>query len=140
MSSVECKRQPWRLSVRSRFQWTRWKTWSRRRFRGNAAGKPIWRAVRFSVARKRLCKVRERILMLGVMSVVEWKLISKLVRRAPTVERAEGGVFSRFSAASGHICGAMNRMELQVEFSSDMARIVTARVQAGSQFKQTVSV
>lgn len=100
----------------------------------------MWIAVRFSVARKSLCKVRESALMLGVRSVVEWKLVSKLVRRKPTVERVDAGVFIKFMVASGHICGATNRTELQFEFSRAMARIVTARVHAGSQLKQTESV
>ncbi|RJE24214.1 hypothetical protein PHISCL_03424 [Aspergillus sclerotialis] len=77
--------------------------------------------------------------MLGAMSLVEWKLISKLVRRDPTAERVDVGAFRIFNAASGHTCGAIKRIEVRFDPNREAARVLVALVHADSQLKLDVS-
>ena len=77
--------------------------------------------------------------MLVARSVVEWKLISKLVRREPTAERVDVGACRIFNAASGHTCGAIKRIEVRFDPSREAARVLIALVHADPQLKLAIS-
>jgi hypothetical protein len=73
--------------------------------------------------------------MVAETSVLEWKVMSRLVRRLPIAASVVDGASRSCSVASGLICGPMKRMAEHWESRRAMPRLVTAREQALSQLK-----
>jgi len=134
-SSWSASRQPCKLSERRVFHRVPWKMASRSRFSGDFGGKPIWIETRFLVSAKNRPKTSDREAIVAEMSVLEWKVMSRLVRRLPSAANVVDGAVRSCRVASGLICGPMKRMAVHWELRRAMPRLVTAREQARSQLK-----
>jgi hypothetical protein len=74
-----------------------------------------------------------------MLSVFEWKFMSRLVRRLARAARVVVGVRSSWRVDSGFIWGAVKRIELHFESRRAVERFVIALVQAGDQSRWIVN-
>lgn len=93
----------------------------------------MWIATRFFASRKKRWNTSERSDIVGDISLLEWNVMSRHVRRGPIAARVVEGAWRSRSVASGLICGPMKRMAVHWEFSKAIPRLVTAREHADSQ-------